>query len=220
MDIARHWKKENIKIDAFFCGFLGSHEQISIVKSIFHMFRTPDMLIMVDPVLGDNGELYRLFTPDHVKSMAQLCGYADLIVPNRTEASFILDIEYKDKPMSKSEVDDILYALVNLGSKQVVLTGVQFSDNDMGAACYDANTGQIDYVMSDRIEGIYYGTGDVFGSFLIGALMREKCLPEAVRIAVEYTWSAIKITSAQGTNPRMGIRFESVLADYCKSLNL
>ena len=215
-DIAEHWKKENIKFDAFYSGYLGSLSQIDIVRDIFEMFRTPDTLIVVDPVMADNGKLYSLFTFDHVKGMAKLCGHADVVVPNRTEAAFMLGWEYKDGPMTKGGVDELLRALAELGAKQVVLTGVYFGDDDLGAACYDAATGRIDYVEDKRIEGMYHGTGDVFGSFLTGALMRGRDLAEATRIAVDFTCAAIRLTAADGTGPRMGVRFESVLAEYGK----
>ncbi|MCL2152483.1 MAG: pyridoxamine kinase [Oscillospiraceae bacterium] len=216
MPIAEHWKKENIQFDAFYSGFLGSLGQIDIVKDIFEMFREPETLIMVDPVMADHGELYSLFTMDHVKGMAKLCGHADVIVPNRTEAAFMLGREYKDGPMTEADIDDLLTALAGLGAKQVVLTGTHFGDDDLGAACYDAETGRIDYIMDKRIEGMYHGTGDVFGSFLFGALLRGRSLPEATRIAVDYTCAAIRLTAADGTGPRMGVRFESILADYGK----
>jgi len=214
--IAEHWKKENIAIDAFYSGYLGSLGQIDIVRDIFEMFRTPDTLVMVDPVMADHGELYSLFTMDHVKGMAKLCGHADVIIPNRTEAAFMLGRDYVDGPMTEDEVDDLLYALAGLGAKQVVLTGVHFGDDDLGAACYDAASGQIDYIIDKRVEGMYHGTGDVFGSFLFGALIRGRRLAEATRIAVDCTCAAIRLTAHDGTGPRMGVRFESILADYGK----
>jgi len=218
MPIAEHWKKENIKFDAFYSGYLGSLGQIDIVRDIFEMFRTMETIIMVDPVMADNGKLYSLFTMDHVKGMAKLCGHADVIVPNRTESAFMLDREYKDGPMTEKEVNDLLCALAGLGAKQVVLTGVHFGNDDLGAACYNAGTGQIDYIMDKRIEGMYHGTGDVFGSFLLGALIRGRSLADATRIAVDYTCASIRLTAADGTGPRMGVRFESVLPDYGKLL--
>ena len=215
-DIAKHWKKENIHFDAFYSGYLGSLGQIDIVIDVFEMFRTPEVLIMVDPVMADNGKLYSMFTMDHVIGMAKLCGHADVIVPNRTEAAFMLGRDYKDGPMTYDDVSDLLVALAGLGSKKVVLTGVYFGEDDLGAACYDAQTGQVDYVMDKRIEGMYHGTGDVFGSFLMGALMRGRNLADATRIAVDYTCAAIRLTADDRTGPRMGVRFESVLADYGK----
>ena len=214
--MAKHWKKENIGFDALYSGYLGSLEQIEIVLEIFEMFRTPQTLIVVDPVMADNGRLYSRFTSEHVKGMAKLCGHADVIIPNRTEAAFMLGREYVDSPMTAKEVEDILHALSGLGAKQVALTGVYFGENDLGAACYDAKTGQINYFMDKRIKGFYHGTGDIFGSFLVGALMRGQTLDEATKIAVHYTCESVRLTANDRTQPRMGVRFESVLSDYGK----
>ena len=214
--IANHWQKENISFDAFYSGYLGSLGQIDIVRDVFEMFRTPEILIMVDPVMADHGELYNLFTLDHVKGMAMLCGHADVIIPNRTEAAFMLERDYKEGPMTEGDVTSLLKDLAGLGAKQVVLTGVHFGDDDLGAACFDSATGQVDYIMEKRIEGMYHGTGDVFGSFLLGALMRGRNLAKSTKVAVEYTCAAIRLTAEDGTGPRMGVRFESVLADYGK----
>ena len=215
LPIAEHWKKENIIFDALYSGYLGSLAQIDIVMDIFDMLRTPETMIIVDPVMADNGELYSRFTSEHVKGMAKLCGCADVIIPNRTEASFMLGREYKKSPMTVEEVNDTLYALSDLGARKVVLTGVCFSNSDLGVACYDAQTGQIDYIMETRIEGTYPGTGDVFGALLVSALMKGKNLADASNIAVRYTCEAIRLTSADKTQPRMGIRFESILDSFC-----
>ena len=212
--IAAHWQKEGIKFDAFYSGYLGSLAQIDIVRDIFEMFRSADTLVMVDPVMADDGKLYSLFTMDHVKGMAKLCGHADIIVPNRTEAAFMLGREYKGGSMTTAEVDELLHALAGLGAKKTVLTGIHFGDDDLGAACHDVATGQIDYVMDKRIAGMYHGSGDVFASFLLGALLKGRELAAATRLAVDYTCASIKLTAADGTGPRMGVRFESVLADY------
>lgn len=214
MPIAEHWQKENIRFDAFYSGYLGSLGQIGIVRDIFEMFRAPGTLIMVDPVMADNGELYSLFTMDHVKGMAELCGHADVIIPNRTEAAFMLGREFRGGAMNRADVTELLHALAGLGSKQVVLTGVHFGDDDLGAACFDKATGQIDYIIDKRIEGMYHGTGDVFGSFLMGALMRGRDLAAATKIAVDFTCAAIRLTAQDKTGPRMGVRFESVLPDF------
>ena len=218
MGIAEHWKKEGIRFDGFYSGYLGSQAQIGIVKGIFNLLRSEQSLVMVDPVLGDNGEFYSLIGKEYAMGMAELCGCADIILPNRTEAAFLLGREYCDLPMSKAEVDEVLAALAGLGPRQVVLTGVSFGSDDMGVACLDGSTGQVDYVMAERIDGVYYGTGDVFGSFLMGGLMRGKSLAQAARIAVDHTCSAILLSAEDSADPRLGVPFESVLPSYWNSL--
>jgi len=126
----------------------------------------------------------------------------------------MLGREYKGGAMTQDEVNELLRATAGLGAKQVVLTGVYFEDDDLGAACFDADTGKIDYIIDKRIEGMYHGTGDVFGSFLLGALLQGRGLAESTRIAVDFTCAAIRLTAEDKTGPRMGVRFESVLSDY------
>ena len=214
MDMAHHWKKEGVRFDAFYSGYLASVAQIDIVADIFELFRTPQTLIMVDPVMGDHGQLYKRFATDHVEGMKKLCSYADIIIPNRTEAALLLGREYNGGIMNRDEADELVLALGGLGADKVVLTGVSLNEDNLGAACYDVNVGKIDYIMGTRIEGSYHGTGDVFGSLLLGALMQGLDLSEAVRIAVDFTCAAIRLTAVDGRDSRMGVRFESVLADY------
>lgn len=211
---AHHWKKEGIAFDAIYSGYLGSCKQIEIVEEIIDMFSAAGTLIMVDPVMADNGILYKHFNSAYVQSMAKLCSCADVIVPNRTEAAFMLGKEYKAGLMTQNEAEELLIALSELGAKKVVLTGVYFSEGELGCAYLDTISGHMDFLMGERVQGIYHGTGDVFASLLLGALMRSHTLGEAARIAVNYTCKAIELTVQDKTDPRMGVRFESILADY------
>ena len=92
--IADHWAKEGISFDAIYTGYLGSFEQIHLVSQFFDRFGGQDTLIYVDPAMADNGVLYTGFTPEFAKEMGKLCGKADVIVPNLTEASFMLGVDY------------------------------------------------------------------------------------------------------------------------------
>jgi pyridoxine kinase len=218
LPMARHWQSEGIAFDALYSGYLGSLGQIEIVKSVFDLFRTQDTLIMIDPVMADHGRLYSRFTGEHVRGMAGLCAHADIIVPNRTEAAFMLGREYRDGVQSREEVRELLGALTELGAGKVVMTGVQLSEREYGAACFDSGTERVDYAMNAHIPGVYHGTGDVFGSFLLGGLMRGLALPDAMKIAVDCTVAAIKLTAEDGEPARMGVRFEPVLADYMSAI--
>jgi pyridoxine kinase len=92
--IASHWKSLDLKFDALYSGFLGSYEQIDLVSNLFELFKDQDTLILVDPVMADNGEFYSVYSPEMAKGMARLCQKADIIVPNLTEAAFMLDEPY------------------------------------------------------------------------------------------------------------------------------
>ncbi|MFA5449495.1 MAG: pyridoxamine kinase [Clostridia bacterium] len=209
--IARHWQSLSLGFDAIYSGFLGSFRQIEIVKTLFEDFKTEDNIILVDPVMGDNGKLYSVFSKDFPQGMRTLCQNADIIVPNITEAVLMLDEEYREGPYTQSYIEILLKKLAAIGAKKVVLTGVYFDDIDLGAASYDAESGLVSYSFSKRIEGYYHGTGDVFGSALLGALLSDKPLETAVKIAVDFTTASIARTKAAGTDVRFGVNFEEGL---------
>ncbi len=211
LPFARHWKSLGVHFDALYTGFLGSFEQLEIVSQIFDMLRSDDTLILVDPVMADNGKLYAVYTPDFPKGMAKLCAKAGLIIPNMTEAAFLLGKEYREGPYTKEEVEQTLRALAGLGVPRVVLTGVWMKAGKLGAACYDEAADTISYALGEQVEGYYHGTGDVFGSALLAGLMQGKSLPEATQIAVDFTVGSIRRTHDAGTDVRYGVDFEEEL---------
>lgn len=214
--ITSHWKELQLPVDAIYTGYLGSFLQIDLMKQLFSDFGGEKTLICVDPVMGDNGKLYAAFDNEFAAGMAKLCGKADLIMPNLTEASFMTGVPYEEKGYSEDYILTVLDALHKLGAKNVVLTGVSFEEGKLGAA--SSADGQVSYAMSDQIEGYFHGTGDVFGASLVGALTRDRSLPDAVRIAVDYTVACIKKTKEAGTEPRYGVCFEKELPFYISLL--
>lgn len=217
MPIAEHWKTLPIKFDALYSGYLGSFEQIAIMEKLFDMFRPENGIILVDPVMADNGRLYALYSPEMAKGMTALCRKADVIVPNITEACFMLDKPYKDGPYEKAYIEDLLYSLAALGPSGVVLTGVCFADGELGAASLEKG-GKPEYYMTERIPGYYHGTGDVFGSVLLSALLLGKSLADSAAAAVDFTAGAIARTHEQGTDVRFGVDFEHGLPVLIKEL--
>lgn len=215
-----HWRSLNLDFDAIYSGFLGSFEQLEMVTEFFSAFKTPDNLILVDPVMADNGSLYGIFSPAFAKGMAGLCKKADIIVPNLTEAAFLLGESYREGPYDKAYIEGLLKRLSSLGPRRVVLTGVYFEEDALGAASYDAATGEVSYSLASRIPGYYHGTGDVFGSALLAALIRGKDIAEAARVAVDFTHGSILRTRKSGTDIRYGVNFEEGLPGLMKDLGL
>jgi pyridoxine kinase len=210
LPIVEHWNKEGIGFDAVYTGFLGSFEQIDIVARAFDMLGG-GALIAVDPVMADNGELYSIFPPDFPAGMKKLCAKADVIMPNMTEAALLLGEEYRDGPYEREEIERILRALADIGAPRVVLTGVSYDRDHLGAACFDAAAGRVGYVEAERIEGLYHGTGDVFGSALVAALVRGKSLESACAVAVRFTVDSIIRSKKAATDNRFGVNFEEGL---------
>ena len=218
--VMKHWKSLDIKFDAIYTGFLGSFEQLDIVKEFFDAFRQEDNLILVDPVMGDNGELYTVFTREFAIGMMMLCQKADIIVPNLTEAALLLDEPFHPGPYTHAYIESLLRKLGALGPQKVVLTGVYFKEDELGAATYDRTTDTIDYVFTQKIPGYYHGTGDVFASALLSALLNDFSLIDAAAIAVHFTTDSIRRTYKAKTDYRFGVNFEQSFPDFLKELKL
>lgn len=218
--IMQHWKSLDIKFDAIYTGYLGSFEQLDIVKEFFDTFRTTHNLILVDPVMGDNGELYTSFTREFATGMRAICNKADIIVPNLTEAALLLDEPFHPGPYTHAFIENTLKKLSALGPEKVVLTGVYFKENELGAATYDRTTDTTDYVFTQKIPGYYHGTGDVFASALLAALMNDFSLIDSAAIAVHFTTDSIRRTYKAKTDYRFGVNFEQSFPDFLKELKL
>ena len=215
---AAHWKQLGLSFDAIYSGYLGSTEQIAIVCDIIDTFKIEKTVVIVDPAMADNGKMYELFDKSFASRMRKLCKKADIIVPNITEAMFLLEEEYFEGPYTKGFIENTLLRLGNLGPEKVVLTGVCFDEKKIGAACYDSEKGSVEYYLSDRVNGMFHGTGDVFASALTAALVRGKDLPTSTKIAVDFTVESIKRTAAGGTDHRYGVDFERGLPEFIKAL--
>lgn len=214
--MAKHWKSLGIEFDGIYSGFLGSTEQVEMVCDFIDEFKKDGCVILVDPAMADSGRMYTTFDEFFAEEMAKLCGKADIIVPNLTEAAFLLGEEYFEPPYSKEYIEGLLERLSALGPQKIVLTGVSFSEDEIGCAVY--NGGEIHCKFSEKYDGIYYGTGDIFASALIGAYMRGKNIFESADIALDFTCAAIRRTHDAKTDTRFGVNFEQGIGDYIKNL--
>jgi len=217
--IVDHWISLGLAFDAIYTGFLGSFEQIDIISETFDRLRSKDTIVIVDPVMADNGQLYKIFPKDFPSGMRGLCAKADVIIPNMTEAALMLDEGYREGPYTAEYIGSLLRRLGDIGAKHVVLTGVYLNDEEVGAASYDVASGEISYSFSERIPGYYHGTGDVFGSALVGSLMNGLSLKKATEIAVSFTADSIKRTYDAGTDIRFGVNSEAGLKRLAEDIS-
>lgn len=208
MSISKHWKEQNIGFSAMYTGYLGSFNQMKIVENIFDEFKTNDNFILVDPVMGDNGKLYSGFDVNFAKSMASLCKKADVIVPNLTEASYMLNCEYIPSDYSEDYIRDTLKKLADLGSKIAVLTGVSFDKDLIGVYAFDSEKNEYFSYYREKLPQSFHGTGDVFASTLCAAMTLGKDIKDALKIAVDFTVESIKKTIANPNHNWYGVEFE------------
>lgn len=216
--IAQHWKSIDLKFNAIYTGYLGSIEQAEIVSKVFDDFRDDDTLIIVDPAMGDSGRLYAGFTDEIVTEMKKLCSKADFIIPNMTEAAFMLGLPYTEN-YDEEYIRDILIKLSQLGCGRPVLTGVRLGDRKHGAAAYDSQSGQFYFSFRDNINRTMHGTGDVFASVFTGAVTLGKSLEQALEMAVDFTFDCIRETLPVADDIWYGSCFEPCLGKLISYVN-
>lgn len=209
--ISAYWHQDGLTFDAIYTGYLGSFEQLELMSNFFDRHAQSNTLIFVDPVMGDNGNLYHGFTAEFAAQMATLCAKADIIVPNMTEAAYLLGIPYVGTGYDETYVKEILKQLCALGTKKAVLTGVSFDDASVGVMAYDSEADRFFSYFREKIAVSYHGTGDVFASTCVGALMNDFSLEEALQIATDYTVECIHATEADESHVWYGVNFESVI---------
>lgn len=205
--VAAHWKSLNLKFDAIYSGFLGSARQIGVVEEFFYDFREPNTLTVVDPVMGDHGEVYKTYTPAMCAGMTRLARLADVITPNLTEAALLLGLPLNALPSPRETVERLSLD----GKRSVVLTGVSMSPGMTGAMCFDAKTGRTEAVQTDFIAHEFHGTGDVFASVLTGALVQGRKLNDAAMLAAKFVRACAERTAAASLPMREGVEFEPML---------
>lgn len=208
--ICNHWKAEGITFDSIYTGYLGSFEQIDMMARVFDTFKTPDNVILVDPVMADNGKLYPAFDEAFAAKMATLCGKADIIVPNITEACFMTGMPYRET-YDEAYIKELLQKLSKLGAKVSILTGVSFEQGKTGVMGYETATGEYSYYCHEKLPKNYHGTGDIFSSTCVGAMMGGKPWQEAVKVAADYTAECIRLTMADPEGREYGVNFEQAI---------
>lgn len=209
--VTEHWKKEGISFDAVYTGYLGSFRQIELMEKLFDDFRTDSNIILVDPVMADNGKLYPGFTQEFADSMANLCSKADIIVPNISEACFMLHKDYPSDGYDETYIKELLKELTGIGAKTAILTGVSFEKGKIGVMSYDSVKDEYFCYFTDKIDKSFHGTGDIFASTVAGSLMKGLSLSGALITAANYTKASIEETVKHAEHNWYGVDFETAI---------
>lgn len=209
----RHWEALHTSFDAIYSGFLGSPQQIGVLRRLIQRFRRKETLVLIDPVMGDHGRVYRTYTPEMCEQMIQLAAEADLITPNLTEAALLLGEPFDHIPDSQAGIETWLRRLSLDGKRSVVITGVSLAPKALGAGCLDARSGKIRFAMARQEPGQFFGTGDLFAAVLLGSLLRGETLSESTARAVDFIQKSVARTLAAGTPMLEGVQFEPLLRE-------
>ena len=216
-DISDTLSELDIDFDAIYTGYLGSYRQIELVSELIDKHRKENTLVVIDPAMADNGRLYSGFSPEFALRMGELCKKADVVIPNLTEACFMLGLPYMES-YTEEDIKSLLVRLTDNGAPAAAITGISFKDSELGAYAYDRVRDKFFYYSNEKLPVAYHGTGDIFASATVGALMRNHSLESALAVAVDFTLECIRLTLADEDRRSYGVNFEEALPYYIKRL--
>ena len=203
--VTKHLEKLGVTFDAVFTGYIPTVSQMETVKHFMIKNKIEKKLIMVDPVLGDEGKLYTFFDNETVKKMRELCLYADVITPNYTEACFLANLPYKEM-LTKENVRTLIDKLNAFGmANKIVITSVPVEDK---ICMVVSEFGELEIIECDYVKGEYCGAGDVFSSIILGKLLEGKTIRESALYAHEALVEIIKETYNMGGTKEQGLVYE------------
>lgn len=210
--IIDHWEKLGLRFDAIYSGFFGSSQQISIMHDFISRFSTPETLVVIDPVMGDNGKLYGPMTLEMISGMRELITKADIITPNLTELAFLTNRDY-NPDMSLEDIRKGISQLTNIGAKTVIVTSVPVPNfpKRTSVLAYDSIDNRYWKVSCDYLPAHYPGTGDAFASIITGAILQGDSLPIAIDRAVQFISLGVRSTFGYHHDSDEGFLLEKVL---------
>ncbi len=216
-EIRKHWEKEGIFFDAIYTGFIGSIKQLDYIKDIIDSRLKPGGLVFVDPAMADLGEFYNGFDQEFADKMGELCKLGDYILPNTTEACYLLHKPWKSE-FTKDEILEMANELSQFTKRNVILKGDTHKDNQLGMVVLDKKESSCEFVYNEKIDYVTHGTGDVFSSIFVGSIMSGKSAAAAAKIAGEFTKKAIEKTIVDPEHT-YGVKFEQVIPELYDLLN-
>jgi pyridoxine kinase len=211
-EFINQWEKLDTEFDAIYTGFLGSEQQIDVVIDFIIRFKKSDTWVAVDPVMGDNGRLYPIYSNSMCDNMKRLISHADIIMPNITEAAFLAGWQHPILEAHKSDIIDIAKRISQLGPQKIIITGATHQ-NTVKNYVFDFSQGLQFETCSGYNHKTYSGTGDVFASIICGSILNGEDLKTAAIKASKFVEKAVNYTSSMNANEKQGIMFERFLKE-------
>lgn len=203
------WKKLDLRFEGIASGFLGSAEQIEIVREFIHQFRDERTQVIIDPVMGENGKAYPTYTEEMCDKMKHLVEYADILTPNVTEACMLTGMPFKEKDWQRKELLEMMARLRELGAEKIVVSGLdsgQFISNVVSEV-----PGECKLLRQKRVGKVRSGTGDIFSSIIAADCVNGVDFETSVRKAAAFVQECIRVTERFDIPETDGVCFEEVL---------
>ncbi|MDO4731142.1 MAG: pyridoxamine kinase [Clostridia bacterium] len=206
----KEWVNMGLSFNAILTGFLGSVDQISIVKNFLNIFKNKNNFTIIDPVMGDYGKLYQTYSVELANKMKDLVPYADILTPNLTEACILTKTDYKPY-MSEKELAHLCEEMSKMGCRKIVISGLEKDDNLENFVYEDGYNPKI--VKVHKVGICRSGTGDVFSSIIAADTVNGVDLLSSVAHACEFIEKTLKKTVELDLPITDGICFEEFLTD-------
>ncbi|MBQ3289340.1 MAG: bifunctional hydroxymethylpyrimidine kinase/phosphomethylpyrimidine kinase [Kiritimatiellae bacterium] len=213
------WVEQGIRFDAFYTGYV-CESHIGPILSVMKSCSNPGAVRIVDPAMADNGVLYPGFGADFPGKIARLVSGADYVLPNLTEAALLtgedplMFVSGDGRTRATREgIERLIGRLHGMGAKNVVITGIGLRPDELGTATSDGHS--VVYDFNPRIDRLSHGTGDIFASVFVGAVLRGMAPSDAAALAADFVCAAIGVTPPDHT---YSVCFELVLPQLIGSL--
>ncbi len=221
MDYFRQeWKKLGTCFSGIYTGYIASVPQIEEIFHFLDTFQTPDTFLLVDPVMGDDGMTYDMYTSEFLSAMKELTARADVITPNITEFCLLTDMDYNTLQNSSLSLHQLISCLKDAShtltaerTKKILITGIRFTTDDgipkIGNLLLDGSSHFLSAFPC--CDGSYSGTGDLFASCITGGLARGTSLTEMIQTAGSFLEKALADSVKEQVPVNEGVNFEKYL---------
>jgi pyridoxine kinase len=205
-----HYTELKLSFSAIYSGFLGSATQVQTVSDAVQKLASADTLVVIDPVMADDGKLYSCYDDSIISAMRELVGKADIITPNFTEACLLAGFEYRTN-YAEQELHELCRRIAGLGPKSLIITSVPDAFGEGSRVLHYSDQSELNYYECEYIPAFYPGTGDIFCSLLLAMILNGTEIQAAIPMAVNFIHKAIRFSLASGEDPREGVLLEELL---------
>jgi pyridoxine kinase len=219
-NITDHWFNMGETFDGIYSGYLANHTQMNNVLYFLDKFHLGNSIYLCDPIMGDNGVKFPIFSSELLECMQTLCSKADVITPNLTELCLLCSIDFQ-KLTAYSDDESYIERIIDIArefiaksknTKTVIVTGIISHNSTIDYIGNLAVSKDNSYYVKTPYTGkSFSGTGDLFASVIVGCLVKGISVDMAVDKAVNFLKPAIEEASNACTDRNHGVLFEKYL---------
>ena len=204
------WRKLNLDFDGIFTGFLGSADQIDIVADMIRDFKTAKTLVIIDPIMGDDGKTYQTYTKEMCSRMKTLVESGDIVTPNLTETCILTGRQYRQDNWTRKELTDMAEDIISMGPHSAVITGVR--EGTFITNVVAEKSSKVQFIRTLKAGGNRPGTGDVFSSIVAAQSVKGVSLQKSVKTAADFVKQSILVSDQLNVPTENGVCFEEILS--------